>query len=423
MNQTRSITAGIQLGNVGMLFVLHWAVARAFGPSEYGVFALSMAIALVGAELGTVGWSRSVIRLLAEALSSDTGPPFQQIVRQSILQTLAASSICVAALLAVWFVGGGNHYLYGAVLLPMYSCHAVRKKILLQLDRPVRALGPVDIVVPGLLTLAVFTVANNFGGLLVIAALLSIAISVAMLLTLRMSLWPDRTDYSSVLTLDDNLRVSVVLLGGVLAQMLLFRLDVLFLSSFATTEQIGIYAASSRLAKLVSLPQVMVTLAFTPMVARAIADRNVAEFRRLVLASCTLSTLPAAIILAGVVAFSSEIVGLFGSAFDAGSGTLVALAIGHFVVGVAGPSASYLILTGRERLYTISLVAGCIAVAVLMYPIFLNFGLLGFAFLVAAVVAAVNLGQAAGFFREAKSLSVVNVEVGDEDHIHTGTRS
>ena len=393
-----AVTFLLQVVSIVLLFALHAIVGRRFGASDYGIFALTLSITLIASEASTLGWSRSVTRFLAEAEAADDPGQYQRIVRRSTIQTGVVSLLVSFGLAIAYLLSDSDPVLYSAGLVSAYSGHAVRKKILLQGELPGWAFTPLDIGLPALAILAVvFARLEDIRSFLLIFIGLAIASQIVGSVKLLMTIWPsERLTFSELLP-DRQLRISLTVLLGVAAQMVLLRVDVLFLGVVASDADVGIYAAAARLARLCSFLQAIVALAFTPRIALSFAQGNRFDFRRLVLISTSLSAAFSLPVFAFVLAFNRDLSELFGSEFAAGSGLLVTLATGHLIVGLTGPTASYLVVTRHEKAYSWPMLAGAILTLTLLLPVHNQWGVAGVAVLMATVLGAMNLIQAFSF--------------------------
>lgn len=399
MSRVVLATVVVQIVALGLLFALHAAAGRALGPAEYSVFAVSLSFAFIGSELSTLGWSRSITRFLADAKSAGDTDRYSLTIRQAIFQT-RASSLLLAAALAVAFLITERIPLLGAASLVYFlSIQAVRKKVFLQDDLPFWALVPTDIALPIALVVAMFVlrIRTGFGALAGYLVIVAVAHTAASRRLRRISK-PTRSDSLSDLVNATSLKTSLIVLIGVTAQMILLRADVIFLDFVASAEETGIYAAAARFARLPSVFQALITLAFLPRVALAFASGATHEFRRLVMISSGLSIVLNLPVFVACFVGASQLSELFGSGFSDSAPLLRTLAVGHFAVGMTGPTASYLIVTRHERAYSFPALAGTTATILLMYPVFSVWGSLGVAVLVASAISSINAAQALLFF-------------------------
>ncbi len=163
--------------------------------------------------------------------------------------------------------------------------------------------------------------------------------------------------------------------AGVVA--LMERTDLLVLSLWRPAEEVGAYAAASRLAITITFAVSAVGAVLAPRIAAAMALRDTEALRRRCAASAGAGSF-IALLCGGVLLLLGEpALRLFGEGFDIAAPSLGLLVMGQVVVAVLGPAGAVLLLAGRNALLArvmLTALAVNIAAALLLVP---NFGMPG----------------------------------------------
>jgi len=163
--------------------------------------------------------------------------------------------------------------------------------------------------------------------------------------------------------------------AGVVA--LMERADLLILSLLRPAEEVGAYAAASRLAIMVAFAVGAAGTVLAPRIAAAMAQGDGVALRR----RCAEAVAAAALIgpLCGgvLLLFGDAVLGLFGEGFAAAVPALNILVVGQILVALLGPAGGVLLLAGRNRLLAWVMVTALvvnIVAALLLVPMM---GMLG----------------------------------------------
>ena len=151
------------------------------------------------------------------------------------------------------------------------------------------------------------------------------------------------------------------LLGAALLHAVMANADVLMLGALADAEAAGAYHAASRIALTLGLAMAAVGTVTGPHLARAAADGDAAEQRRIAVTSSRLLAIPAVLALPLVVLAAEPALGWLGEGFAAGAPALVGLWIGQLVNLACGPVAVLLNCHERERAALAGLALGAAA--------------------------------------------------------------
>lgn len=139
------------------------------------------------------------------------------------------------------------------------------------------------------------------------------------------------------------------LLAGV-AALILNKLDVILVSALADDGTAGVYAAGARLAQVAQIVALSINIVLAPRFARASATHDNASIRSL-LRQGLIITIPVALVESIIaVAFSHEIVGIFGRDYAGAAAPFMWVVLASALWTSAAPIYAQLSMAGSEKL-------------------------------------------------------------------------
>jgi O-antigen/teichoic acid export membrane protein len=147
--------------------------------------------------------------------------------------------------------------------------------------------------------------------------------------------------------------VTLPMLFGGIAQIVMNRTDVLMLGTMTDMKTVGLYTASNRIANLNTFALGSINTIAAPMLADAFHDQRIMQFKIIMRKAILWSTSGALPFFMAMI-FSPEILlSCFGSEFKQGATLLMVLGCGQFINAVSGPVGFALLMTGNERTYAL----------------------------------------------------------------------
>jgi O-antigen/teichoic acid export membrane protein len=168
--------------------------------------------------------------------------------------------------------------------------------------------------------------------------------------------------------------------------------DLLILSVFGRSEEVGIYAVASRIAVLFALISVGVNGVVAPQFAQRASARDTAALRRLSWKACTLTAVAGLPLLAVSLVLPAPLLELFGPDFTDGVLVLQLVVAGRYINLISGPLGHLLQMTGSENIERNLLCGMAAALICMAVPLTIAYGATGAA--AAACVAWTGLGVA-----------------------------
>ena len=347
----------------GYIFILF--SARLFGPSAMGLLAMFQLFLMIMTLLAKCGLDVAVVRLINEERFKDSWAK-KNLIRMCRRIILAVSlliagfflltSSCVAEM---WF---GKPVLIlplrvASCLLPLYALLHLHAGVLRGIKHTSLYMffvgGGVPTMALPFLIIFPFIFREKLGDFVPIFSYLGgvvILSAVSLIFVGRYFQWHQQTGLEAhkVISTKNLLHCSLPMMVAGSAAFLMGWTDTLMLGMLKTTEAVGVYNVSFRLAFLVSLPLIAVNSIAAPRFAQmhgAASSAGIAHYARQASAIVFWSSLPIGVIFL----FSSNVLlNLFGTSFAVGSMAFMFLIAGHLANALTGPVGQLLNMTGRQ---------------------------------------------------------------------------
>jgi O-antigen/teichoic acid export membrane protein len=387
----------------GLGFLSHFLFARFLGPTQYGIFLLSVALFNFAGLFADLGLRSGVLRESAAA----EGRGDHDMVRGTILGGAAlavgASLLAAGALLVMrgWAASSFKAPDLGwllplfALSLPFATAGAIFISGLQALRR-MEALSTLQYVLDPLLRIVTFIGLFFLGWrLFAVGAshlLASVAVALFAFLWLSSSFPLVAPPILTRFQPGPLLTFSLPLLMSNVLGFILQWADSLFLGYYMTVRDVGVYGAAGRLAGLGGMFLLAISTIFAPKIYSLYGKGELPEVGRLYQHS-TRWVLTCILPLFFYTVLNAEpLLALFGPEFAKGSHALIILAAAYLVMTGTGPAGDVVLMTGRSKaiLYA-SAASGALGLGLNFYLI-PRFGLIGAA---VATGLAISLGNLA----------------------------
>ena len=373
---------------VGIVYYI--VLARIYGKSAIGAFALSMTIANIFLLLGTLGSQRSVTRFVAAA-PKDQPAVRRRIYHRMVVIVLPASGIAAVVLYQVsWWLSQGVFHKEElaftlpvlAFALPLLGLHAVTRGALLGIKRVAEAsafssLIPTTVATVVLVCAALLWMPAKTFMVPIYAHLLGLAVAVVIGVTIWYRRVPSGEEIGDVPSYGELLSVSAPMMITASMHLLLNWTDTLMLGYFRETAEIGEYRIAFRIAVLSGFALTAVNSISNPKFAETHASEDVDRLRRIARDATRIVMLVSLPVFLVTVIAPKFVLGFFGPEFKSVAPVLVVLCAGKFFSACCGPVGSFLNMTGQQvpmgRIMVVSAVMNA-GLNLLLIP---RFGLIG----------------------------------------------
>lgn len=380
-------------------FLLSIIISRFYGAEAMGVFALMNTFFAIAMVLGLMGMNVSVLRFIPSYTATHSKAAAYTVYKKSALLVMVSSLIVTAGAWAVsgtiarevldkpgmaeLFFFGTFFILFKAVTLLNVSVvralKALRAYNAFQIATPLVSIG-----ILLLLGLAAYDIANPVY-MLFLSGVIMFAASTVVVIKLFGS---SRTEVSSAsdLAYATLLKTSLPMLLTSVTSVILTQTDIVMIGIYLSTEDVGVYAVSIKLALLVSFVLGAINTIVAPRFAELHARGEHERLEHVVSASSKMIFFSVLPIVAGLIILGKPLLSLFGMHFTVGYGVLVILAIGQLFNAIAGSVGYLMNMSGHEKAYNLIMIASVvvnIALNILLIP---QYGITG-----AAIASAVSM--------------------------------
>ncbi len=150
-------------------------------------------------------------------------------------------------------------------------------------------------------------------------------------------------------TKNELIKTSIPMLTITVASFLQGNIPIYFLEAYTSTDQVGIFSVSLRLAALISLVLIAINTISAPKFSELYWSDNYKELQNVIYHSSKLlfilSVIPAVII----ILCAKQILQIFGSAFIEGNTVLIILICGQLINSITGSVGALINMTGHQK--------------------------------------------------------------------------
>jgi len=404
------------LRGAGMLstFVLGIQLARYLGPAQYGIYGLTLAVAMLLSAFAQLGLPTLATREVALARSGRDFPELRGIIRWFALATLTVSIV-----LAAVFVVGANLWpgtaadqfktpaTIGAALVPLFALTVLVSAELRALNRLVLGQSLEILVRPltqSLLCLGVFLALGSLG----VNMALALSVAASLLALLLAAYWLRRELPSEARAAEPrhHLRKWLRAAAPLALTDVLRQLDgvyaVLLVGLLTSTYETGIFRVAQSSMMLIAMPLFVVQVVVAPTLARLFEGGESAKLQSLLRLAALASFAAGAVGTLLVAVAGKRFISLaFGADYAGAWLPLLILCVYQTVTGLFGVGLVLLPMVGAGRELTISYAAAMFASVISGVVFILKWGAIGAAF--AAIVGAVVNGLLASYFARSRT--------------------
>ncbi|ABA57998.1 Polysaccharide biosynthesis protein [Nitrosococcus oceani ATCC 19707] len=360
---------GVLPAGLALNYALNVVLARVLPIEGYGLFAYAQSLASVLALAAALGFSSSMMRLVAAYRAQGRDALLLGAVKGSFaLVCLAGVAIALVLLAIAWLAPAHRSgLLWTSLLLLPLTIDVWRESTMRGLHRTVAAILPRQVFLPLLTLLVVLALGLEDTGLILATfAGILVALELVGLLQLRKALGFLST-VQPRWAMRQWLRVSLPMGLAALANLGINRWDVVVLGFIAGLDVAGPYAAAARTALLASLVLRVVNLVVGPMLAELYHRGDHHHFRRLLLLGAGGATVLGLPLYLAALLYPEQILSLFGPGYQDAALLLQILATAQFVNLATGPVGLALTMARHEMSnLRVTMLAGVVSLIALL---------------------------------------------------------
>lgn len=373
-----------------ILFATQIVLARWMGASDYGIFVAAWTCVLVLGGLSSLGLNITMMRLFSQYRANGAFDLLRGLLRGGrLLATGSAATIAIVGALGILAMSAwsGSHtlavpQLLALACLPAYALTDVQDAVgrgqgwTLEATATPYLLRPLLLL--GFLAGAHATGIESDAVSGMTAALLSVLGAAALqsaLINRRVSetVPPGPAKYE----IRSWLLSSLPLLGAAGCELVVQNTDVLILTAFRPSEEIGVYYAAAKTTGLALFVQYAVGSAYAGRIAAASAVENHADVHHLVREAVRWTFIPSFAMTTLILLAGLPVLSQFGQDFTAAYPLMFILAIGVLARAAMGPSETILNMLGQHRACAASLAtaaAVCVGLNLALVPLWGVYG-------------------------------------------------
>lgn len=357
---------GLRAAFTGLGLVTGIVLARILGPSEYGLYVYTVALASFISIPASLGLDRLLVREVAIYTTQANWSCLKGILRWANGWIFLSSLGWIGFGLAiVWGTGAVSPALklplsIGLLYIPIGSLRNLRLAVMKGLDQVTWSLMPEWLLSPLLLIALVglgnYLLAGSMTALPVIVIQLAVTVITLMVGVemLRRSLPPlvmqASPQYLGAVWMTSALPMMV--LGGL--QIIHARIDLLMLGAMQPASAVAIYNAVFQGTQLVSIILLSANTLLAPRMASLYAAGKVEQLRHLITYSARVVTWLACLVTVSLIGVGQYYLEIFGPTYVTGWGALTILSLGQLINAATGSVGVLLNMTGHERHMVVS---------------------------------------------------------------------
>lgn len=347
MNTSGSIAQRLMSGGVLVVIgkmvaaasalLLNVLLTRMLDPDEVGVYYLLVSVVTVGALAAQLGVHQGIVRVLAGGLVGHESDVSRKAIRSAFI-IVAFGSLLISL---PYGLGGGQwlgEALFGsslakemAVLVAIWIAICALQKLLSQIFRGLHYIGYATFyegTFSALLlvaTLCIFWLSGwevELGDIIQITLCVLLVSSLLALLTLSRS--TVKLEVASGVEIKSLLKISLPLFIASITVLGATEAHIWILGAVKSEDEVAIYGAAYRLAKLVVLPLIIINSVIPPMIAQFVAQGKMKEVERVLRVTATVSGIPSIFVVVLISFGAADILTLlFGDFYSQGEAVLI----------------------------------------------------------------------------------------------------
>jgi O-antigen/teichoic acid export membrane protein len=398
--RTATLVLAVQVVTGVVRYLIQILFARRGGPVEFGMYSFAFGWTQLLVVPATLGLTLSVLRFVPEYIHEERWGLLRGLIRRSCQVTVFSgvvfSAVAIAVVLVVGTGSSQPSLLLGMALIGVVGLATVLRETTRGTHRVVMAYGIGDLLPMGLILIAAAALPAAAGH--ISAEQMLLATGIGFLLALAVQPFTLRRAVPRAFApgvrpsyeLQTWLILSLPLWLVTLFTLLINQSDLLVLGVLKSPDEVGIYAAGSKTAYLVSFVLTAVSAVLAPVFVRHHAAGDIASLRSAMRSGMRLILWPSLAIGGVLFLWPELILGAFGPDFESASTIVRILVVGQFVNAVTGPAGYLLLLTGSQS--TVAKVYGFSAVAqiLLLLAFVPGFGTNGAAIVTATTITVSN---------------------------------
>lgn len=397
-----SVAFLLKVLGTGLAFGFNVLLARTLGADGAGIYFLALSVTSIATVFGRLGLDNALLRFVASNAEANDWAAVKGVYGKGVRLALAASSVSAVAVLisAPWFADGLfskpdlttpiRWMSLSIVPLVMVFLYAV---MLRGLKRIKEAMLVQVIAIPLLSLSGLAFLGSYYGvnGAVWAYCFAGVAAAVGGSFIWRTATHRNFSGIEGTFPAKKLFGSSTPLFWMSLLSMVVLWTSTFMLGVWGTSSDVGIFGIANRTAMLTSFVLFAVNSIAAPKFAALYHKGDLKALASTARNSAKLMILFVSPIILLFIIMPGQIMGIFGSGFEAGSMVLVILAVGQFVNVATGSVGALLVMSGHERQMRNVMAVTAILCVSLNAALIPGFGAMGAALATAICLAFQNL--------------------------------
>ncbi len=339
-----------------LYLVMHALMGRYLGPEAYGQVNFALANIQLLALVADFGLSLAGVRFIAGYLENkDWGKLKDYVYFSSRVVTLSGLTLAVTGGVTLWLLPLSENQAQILLLMVLLIAPVTfswwRDCTSRGFHQPREALLPREVLYPifAIASIWLFSIKNVLGVGLSLVGAMGLAELVGLWLLYRTIPAPFKTAVREHKQRKEWFRVSSPIMFSQFVRASIDRADLIAVGLFTDLYTLGLYAAATRVASLMTIMPRIIAPVMTPMIARSFSKQHHGEIHGLLISAMILTLLINIPFLVLILIFSEFALSILGVEFAQGAIFLRILACGYFVSMLFSQAAQTLLMTGREK--------------------------------------------------------------------------
>lgn len=377
-------------------YVMNVVLARVLPVEGYGLFAYVQSVASLLAIAAALGFSSSMMRLVATYRTRDERALLRGLLSSSFAYICLVSALLVVLLLIASWIWPNQRggLMWSAILLIPLTVDIWRESTVRGLHRTAAAIIPRQVLLPLLTIILVVTFKlNKTSEILAAFAATLIIVEIYGLVQLRNAV-KSLTNIRPRKETRQWLRISLPMGLSSVASFGLYRWDVVLLGLVVGLDAAGPYAAAARTALLASLVLRVVNLVIGPVLAELYHGGRLVPFKKLLVGATVGSGILGIPLYLLALLYPGAVLAIFGPAYQEAALPLQILATAQFINLATGPAGLALTMAKHEVTNLILTFLSATVSLVGLLTLVPAYGIVGAAIATAFASAVQNIGAA-----------------------------
>ena len=349
----------LKIFGAGLAFAFNVAIGRLLGTHGAGLFFLALSIATIGSVVGRAGLDNALLRFTAiHSIREEWGQVAGVYSLGMKLSFVASGSISLVGFLAAPWMAAvlfrkpelGEPLRWLSLSILPFSLLNLQAECLkgVRRIRDAMLIQSVGLPLIGLLLVVPFSRVAGVTGIAWAYLLATSLVAGCAVFAWRAALAARVLSVVHFSWSDLVKSCKPLFVTALMNRAVLPWAPLLLLGIWASTDQVGIYGAASRVAMLVNFALATVNNVLVPKLAELYAKGDMQRLARTARRSALFVTLLASPLFVAVIAGNQWVMGLFGPGFREGGLVLAILALGQLISALTGSVNHILIVTGNE---------------------------------------------------------------------------